>query len=91
MLWAMMITWLVQGQPRYISQEGRIAFISDVGADMLKPLFIAGCSVTAVGFVLCLVIERYLRHSGRSVLVPSWVVLRPCHTTSILVSEFTVY
>ncbi|KAJ2924649.1 hypothetical protein H1R20_g12452, partial [Candolleomyces eurysporus] len=60
-----MIVWLVQGQPRYISQEGRIAFISDIGADMLKPLFVAGSSVTGVGFFLCLVIERYLRHSGR--------------------------
>ncbi|RXW25496.1 hypothetical protein EST38_g294 [Candolleomyces aberdarensis] len=60
-----MIVWLVQGQPRYISQEGRIAFISDIGADMLKPLFVTGASVTGVGFFLCLVIERYLRHSGR--------------------------
>ncbi|KAF5342631.1 hypothetical protein D9611_001917 [Ephemerocybe angulata] len=64
-LWAMLITWLAQGRPRYVSQDGRIAYISDVGADILKPLFIAGCSVTAVGFFLCLVVERYLRHSGR--------------------------
>ncbi|KAJ3500924.1 hypothetical protein NMY22_g19099 [Coprinellus aureogranulatus] len=65
MLWAMLITWLAQGRPRYASQDGKIAYISDVGADMLKPLFVAGSSVTAAGFVLCLIVERYLRHSGR--------------------------
>ncbi|KAK7044123.1 hypothetical protein VNI00_007840 [Paramarasmius palmivorus] len=68
-LLAMLITWLVQGRPRYVSMEGTIAYISDVGADILKPLFIAGSSVTAVSFFLSLVIERYLRHSGR--LVPN--------------------
>ena len=65
MLWAMLIVWLAQGRPKYASQDGSIAYISDVGADILKPLFIAGCSVTGVGFFLCLVVERYLRHSGR--------------------------
>ena len=64
----MLITWLVEGRPQYVSQDGSIAFISDIGADFLKPLFIAGCAVTGVGFVLCLVIERCLRHSAR--LVP---------------------
>ncbi|KAH6913150.1 Frag1/DRAM/Sfk1 [Coprinopsis sp. MPI-PUGE-AT-0042] len=68
MLWAMLITWLVEGRPQYVSQDGSIAFISDIGADFLKPLFVAGCAVTGVGFVLCLVIERCLRHSAR--LVP---------------------
>lgn len=68
MLWAMLITWLVQGRPQYASQDGSIAFISDIGADFLKPLFIVGCAVTGVGFVLCLMIERGLRHSAR--LVP---------------------
>ncbi|KAF6754538.1 Frag1/DRAM/Sfk1 family-domain-containing protein [Ephemerocybe angulata] len=28
-LWAMLITWLAQGRPRYVSQDGRIAYISD--------------------------------------------------------------
>jgi hypothetical protein len=65
MLWAMLGTWLGQGKPKYVSQEGSIAYISDVGADILKPLFIAGSSVTAVCFVLSLTIERWLRHRGR--------------------------
>ncbi|KAF9266487.1 hypothetical protein L218DRAFT_956263 [Marasmius fiardii PR-910] len=64
-LWAMLITWLAQGRPRYETIDGTIAYISDIGADFLKPLFVAGCSITAVSFFLSLVIERYLRHSGR--------------------------
>ncbi|TFK28161.1 hypothetical protein FA15DRAFT_665645 [Coprinopsis marcescibilis] len=60
-----MIVWLASGQPKYPSQDGRIAYISDIGASYLKPLFVAGCSFTAVGFSLCLIVERYLRYSGR--------------------------
>lgn len=65
MLWAMLITWLAQGRPKYVSQDGKIAYISDIGADILKPLFITGASITGVGFFLCLVVERLLRHTGR--------------------------
>jgi len=61
----MLITWLAQGPPHYVSQDGSIAYISDVGADILKPLFVTGASITAVGFFLSLVIERWLRHAGR--------------------------
>ncbi|KAL0954598.1 hypothetical protein HGRIS_003558 [Hohenbuehelia grisea] len=57
------------GRPKYVSQEGSIAYISDVGADILKPLFVVGCSITAVAFFLSLAIERWLRHSGR--LIPA--------------------
>jgi hypothetical protein len=69
---SMLITWLAQGgtgRPRYSSQSQSIAELSDVGADILKPLFVVGCSITAVAFFLSLVIERYLRHSGR--LIPT--------------------
>ncbi|KAJ7352409.1 Frag1/DRAM/Sfk1 [Mycena albidolilacea] len=69
---SMLITWLAQGgtsRPRYSSQSESIAYISDVGADMLKPLFVVGCCITGVAFFLSLVIERYLRHSGR--LIPT--------------------
>lgn len=64
-LLAMLITWLAQGRPRLPSQDGSIAYISDIGADILKPLFIAGSSITAVSFFLSLAVERWLRHSGR--------------------------
>ncbi|EJD48599.1 hypothetical protein AURDEDRAFT_144099 [Auricularia subglabra TFB-10046 SS5] len=67
MLLAMLITWLAQGHPFYVSMSPgqKVVYISDVGADMLKPLFIAGCCVTAVGFFLTLCVARWLRHSGR--------------------------
>ncbi|RPD59993.1 hypothetical protein L226DRAFT_463244 [Lentinus tigrinus ALCF2SS1-7] len=64
-LWAMLITWLAQGRPHYVSMDGNIAYISDVGADILKPLFIVGCAITGVSFFLSLSIERWLRHQGR--------------------------
>ncbi|KAF7327462.1 hypothetical protein MKEN_00324500 [Mycena kentingensis (nom. inval.)] len=69
---ALLATWLAQGgtsRRRYPSQDQNIAYISDVAADFLKPLFIVGCSITAVTFTISLAIERYLRHSGR--LVPT--------------------
>ena len=66
-LLSMLITWLATGRPQYVSQEGNIAYISDVGASYLKPLFIVGCSVTAVCFFLSLLVERWLRHTGRYV------------------------
>jgi hypothetical protein len=64
-LFAMLITWLAQGRPHYVSMDGNIAYISDIGADILKPLFITGCSITGVGFILTLIVERWLRHRGR--------------------------
>ncbi|KII89796.1 hypothetical protein PLICRDRAFT_174631 [Plicaturopsis crispa FD-325 SS-3] len=67
-LWAMLITWLASGRPHYPSQDGHIAYISDVGASFLKPLFVVGCCVTAACFVVALGVERWLRHEGR--LVP---------------------
>jgi Frag1/DRAM/Sfk1 family len=42
-----------------------IAYISDVGAYSLKPLFITGCVITTVFLDLSFAAERYLRHNGR--------------------------
>jgi len=67
-LLAMMITWAAKHKPQYPSEEGHIPYISDIGASFLKPLFIVGCCLTAVCFFLSLIVERYLRHSGR--LIP---------------------
>ena len=66
-LWALLITWLAQGRPHYVSMSPgqTIAYISDVAADILKPLFIVGCSITGVGFFLSLGAERWERHEGR--------------------------
>ncbi|KAI9000601.1 Frag1/DRAM/Sfk1 family-domain-containing protein [Trametes punicea] len=66
-LWALLITWLASGRPHYVSMDGKIAYISDVGADILKPLFIVGCCITGASFFLSSAIERWLRHEGRLV------------------------
>jgi len=64
---ALLITWLAQRRPHYVSMSPgqTIAYISDVAADILKPLFIVSCVITAVGFFLSLVVERWLRRTGR--------------------------
>jgi hypothetical protein len=45
--------------------DQHIAYISDVGAEKLKPLFIAGSVVTTIFLDLSFVSERWLRHQGR--------------------------
>jgi len=70
----MLVTWLVEHSPHYVSMSSdqKIAYISDVGADILKPLFIVGSCVTAVTFLLTLTAERWLRYSGRIVPNETW-------------------
>jgi hypothetical protein len=46
-----------------------IAYISDVGASELKPLFVAGCIITTIFLDLSFGSDRWLRHKGR--LVPN--------------------
>jgi hypothetical protein len=67
MLLAMFIRWEVIGQPHYPSMDPKqhIAYISDVGAFGLKPLFISGSVVTTVFLDLAFISERWLRHTGR--------------------------
>ena len=69
MLLAMFIRWEVTGAPQYPSmEEGQnIAYISDVGAYGLKPLFITGSVITTVALDLGFIAERWLRHTGRLV------------------------
>ncbi|KAB8292559.1 hypothetical protein EYC80_008267 [Monilinia laxa] len=43
----------------------KIAYISDIGAHELQPLFIAMGTVTVVTFNIVFVSERWLRHNGR--------------------------
>ena len=63
----MFIVWELEGSPHYASMDPnqRIAYISDIGAQGLKPLFIAGCVVTTVFLDLSFASERWLRHTGR--------------------------
>ena len=67
MLLAMLIMWELEGHPHYasMSADQHIAYISDIGAQGLKPLFIAGCCVTTVFLDLSFASERWLRHTGR--------------------------
>ncbi|KAF4555336.1 Frag1/DRAM/Sfk1-like protein 1 [Elsinoe fawcettii] len=66
-LLGMLIYWVADGRPIYPSQQPgqSIAYISDVGAQLLKPLFIAGSAVTVVSFDLVFINEQILRHRGR--------------------------
>jgi len=67
MIIAMLVVWNVEGKPQYASFDPgqTIAYISDVGAEGLKPLFIAGCVVTTAFLDLSFLSERWLRHRGR--------------------------
>jgi hypothetical protein len=67
MILGLLIHWNVDGQPHYPSMDvtQHIAYISDVGAQSLKPLFIAGSCVTTVFLDLAFLSERWLRHRGR--------------------------
>ncbi|KAL6716343.1 hypothetical protein ACLMJK_005909 [Lecanora helva] len=63
----MLIVWEAEGHPHYASMGSgqNIAYISDIGAQGLKPLFITGCVVTTVFLDLSFASERWLRHTGR--------------------------
>lgn len=63
----MLITWLVQGRPRYASMEAnqQIAYISDVGAGQLKPLFTTIAVLMTVALDIAFLSERWLRHKRR--------------------------
>jgi hypothetical protein len=69
MLIAMLVVWCAEGRPHYASMSDMqtIAYISDIGAQGLKPLFIAGCSVMSVFLDLAFLSGRWLRHRGRLV------------------------
>lgn len=71
MLLGMLVSWIVDGSPHYPSMESnqQIAYISDIGAQHLQPLFIAGSVITVVFLNLAFISERWLRHRG--VLTPN--------------------
>lgn len=72
MLLGMLLWWIVDDHSRHLptmSENATIAFISNIGAEQLWPLFIAGCVLTAIFLDLAFISERWLRHNGR--LVPN--------------------
>lgn len=67
MLIALLAAWAAQGKPIYsfMDPDDKVAYISDVGATNLQPVFIA-CAATQGGlFMFALVFERWMRHKGR--------------------------
>ncbi|KAK4104858.1 hypothetical protein N658DRAFT_504402 [Parathielavia hyrcaniae] len=67
-LLALLLYWIVsEDGSRYASMSAgqTIAYISDVGASDLQPLFIAGCVLTTVLLDFSLGADRWLRHRGR--------------------------
>jgi len=69
MLLSMFITWQLDGSQLYPSEEQgqTIAYISDVGAAKLKPLFISMGAASVVIFDIGFLAERWLRHRGKLV------------------------
>lgn len=59
--------WLASGSPHLDGMEPgqTIAYISDIGATHLQPLFIAGSAACVIVFDVCFISERWLRHKGR--------------------------
>ncbi|KAF1914950.1 Frag1/DRAM/Sfk1 family-domain-containing protein [Ampelomyces quisqualis] len=63
----MLAYWAATGRPHYVTMsEGQwLPYISDIGADTLKPMFIAMSTITVVTFDLAFIFERYLRHAHK--------------------------
>lgn len=60
----LLIRWLSLGQPRYPGQENPyIPFISDIAAFAFKPVFVIGCTITAVCFVGTVYSVHHVRYS----------------------------
>jgi len=71
----MLLWWAVkEGSPHLtpMDQDQHIAYISDIGAHQLQPLFIAGGTVTVVTFTFTFVAERWLRHRKTLAMNTSW-------------------
>ena len=72
MLLGLLLEWQVNQDGRRYPTQSRysdVAYISNVGAARLWPLFIAGCVLTSIFLDAAFLSERWLRHRGR--LVPN--------------------
>lgn len=72
MLLGMLLHWIVNTNSKVypsMTHGQTIAYISDVGAGKLKPLFITCCVLTTVFLDTSFLSDRWLRHRGR--LVPN--------------------
>ncbi|CAI6341425.1 unnamed protein product [Periconia digitata] len=86
MLISMLTVWVYDGRPHYDSMDPNqnIAYISDVGASGLKPLFIAMSAVTVVTFDIAFILERWLRHTGK--LTPNTSIWQKIYSTIAIVA-----
>lgn len=85
-LLGLLLHWIIGTNQMFypsMSPGQRIAYISDVGASQLKPLFITGCVITTVFLDAGFLADRWLRHKGR--LVPNTSV------TEKVLSALTVF
>ncbi|WYZ38943.1 hypothetical protein EsH8_III_000857 [Colletotrichum jinshuiense] len=72
MLLGMLLYWIIDTHRMIypsMSPPQSIAYISDVGAYYLKPLFVTGCCITTIFLDISFFSDRWLRHKGR--LVPN--------------------
>lgn len=61
----LLLRWLYLGRPRYPGQANPyIPFISDIAAFQFKPIFIIGCTLTAVCFVGTVYSVHHVRYSA---------------------------
>jgi len=71
-LLGLLLYWTIDTNRQHYSSMSptqNIAYISDVGASTLKPLFITGCVITTIFLDISFGGDRWLRHRGR--LVPN--------------------
>ncbi|KAL5360181.1 Frag1/DRAM/Sfk1 family-domain-containing protein [Aspergillus floccosus] len=69
---SLLLTWIARGMPRYPGQSNpKVAFISDIASFELKPLFLVGSAITAVGFVLTVAAVHVVRYEPGFALVRS--------------------
>lgn len=60
----LLIFWLAKGQPTYPGQSNPyVAFISDIAAFELKPVFITGCIVTAATYCITIWSVNHIRYA----------------------------
>jgi hypothetical protein len=72
MILGLLLHWIINTHRRHYPEMNPnldIAYISNVGAHSLKPLFIAGCVLTTIRLDASFFADRWLRHRGR--LVPN--------------------
>ncbi|RAK72908.1 uncharacterized protein BO72DRAFT_500579 [Aspergillus fijiensis CBS 313.89] len=75
---SLLLTWLARGMPQYPGQSNpHVAFISDIASFELKPLFLIGASMTAVGFWFTVAAVHVMRYE------PGFALIRcPDHFSS---------